>query len=204
TNVQQWLNDYRWEAPPQLAAEGRLVLPAWTHGAPAWTDEVGRSLELRGQFQAGVGGYRGFTFSAAESPFSLTNLAWRLSDLKVVRPEGALQGEYTGDEDTHQFHWRLRSTIDAKAVRSLLEKEAQRAAVDFFEFTTTPAVAAEVWGNWRDLDHVSFLAQIAATNFTFRGETVKECRTTLIYTNEFLSFIAPEVLREGERGTALG
>jgi hypothetical protein len=204
TNIQQWLNNYHSQTPPQLEVDGRLTLPSWTNHAPDWIGDVTPSLELRGKFQAGAGAYGGVTFTSAQSLFSLTNSAWRISDLKVERPEGMLEGQYTSDTDTHQFHGRVRSTIDAKAVRPWLEKEGPQRALDFFEFTTPPLIEGQVWGNWLDLDHISFAAWVAATNFIFRGESVKDCRTTLVYTNEFLSFIAPEVQRVGERGTATG
>jgi hypothetical protein len=204
TNIQQWLNNYQWQAPPQLEVDGRLTLPPWTNRAPDWVDEIVPSLELRGRFQAGEGAYRGVSFTSAQSPISLTNSAWHISDLKVTRPEGTLEGQYTFDTDTHQFHGQVRSTIDAKAVRPWLEKEEPQRALDFFEFSAPPFIEGQVWGNWRDLEQISFVARAAATNFTFRGESVKDCRTRLIYTNGFLSFIAPEVQREGERGTAAG
>lgn len=204
TNAQRWLGKYSWKSPPLLEAQGRLTLPPWTNREPNWRGEVMPTLFVAGKFQVGAGAYRNVNFDSASSPFILSNLLWRIPELKVSRPEGTLEGAYTSDKRTRDFHWRLRSQIDPKAVKSLLEEETQQRAFDYFEFTVPPVIEAEIWANWLDMDRLGIVARIAATNFTVRGETVKDCVSRLHYTNKFLAFLEPQVQREGERGAAPG
>jgi hypothetical protein len=204
TNTQRWLTKYSWETPPKVTAEGALRLPAWTNRHPDWRGEVLPGVSMQGRFEVGPGAYLGVPFSSAQSPFTLTNMIWRLPELKVARPEGTLEGVYESDQRTRDFHWQLLSTIDPKIARPLFQTEQQQRAFDFVQLSAPPVVEAEVWGRWGDVERIGAAGRLAATNFTFRGERVKDCVTGVHYTNRFLTFIDPEVRREGERGTAPG
>jgi hypothetical protein len=204
TPAQSWLANYSWQTPPKIEAQGRLLLPAWTNRQPDWPAEVQPTLAVSGRFEIGPGTYRTIPFTSAESPFAFSNLIWRLPNLKVTRPEGNLEGDYTSRPQAKEFHWRLRSQIDPKVARTFFEEETQRRAFDYVQFTTPPLIEAEIWGHWRDLNRLGVVAHVAATNFTFRGETVKAASTRLIYTNKLFNLIEPQIRREGEYGSAPG
>ncbi len=206
TNAQQWLANYSWRASPKVEAEGRLTLPAWTNRHPDWRGEVLPTLSLAGKFDVGEGGYRGLPFSAARSPFNLTNMYWRLPEMRVTRPEGTLEADYSSDQRTRDFRWRLRSRIDLKAARPLLTGDAQTRVMDFFQFTTPPDIRADVWGRWGDLDRLGVVAEVALANAAFRGQTVETVHAHADYTNKVFTILAPTVTRaEGrEHGAADG
>ena len=205
TNSQRSLANYSFESPPALEAQGRLILPAWTNRHPDWKGETMPSMVLAGRFEAGPGSYRGVPFSSAQSPFCLTNLLWQLPSLKLTRPEGSLEAEYSSHPLTRDFHWRVRSQIDPLIAKPLFQNEMTKRALDFFQFTTPPAIQADIWGNWGDADRLGAVAQVAATNFAFRGEAVKDCQTRLHYTNKVFVFTECRLQRErGEQGVLQG
>jgi hypothetical protein len=204
TNLQEPLDTFVWEQPPRLQAQGRLVLPAWTNRHPEWIAEVEPTLAVEGTFEAGPGLHYGVSFDSARTFFALSNSVWRLLDLIVTRPEGEVRGEYVSDNRTHDFRWRWRSGIDPKALRPALNTDAARQLLNDFVFTTPPAIEGDIWGNWRDPAGLGFAARVAMTNLTFRGEAIKGCTTRVAYTNKFLSFVEPQLQREGEMGQAAG
>jgi len=200
--TQAWLASYSWHDSPKVQSTGRVILPAWTNRAPDWQGEVRPTLCLRGSFEVGAGAYRDASFSSAASPFTLTNLFWRMDDLNVRRPEGILRGEYSSDLASRDFHWRVHSQFDPRIARPLLEGEPERKALDCFQFTVAPEIDAEVWGRWGDPDRVGLLAQVRATNFVFRGEKVTTFTSGLSYTNKLLIFSDPHVRQGMQEGSA--
>ena len=205
TNSQKWLSNYQFKVPPKFQAQGRLVLPSWTNTALDWTRDVLPGLSLAGSFEAGPGAYRGLSFASAQSPFTFTNSLWELPALKVTRPEGALEARYRSNPLTREFHWQVHSEIDPTIAKPLFPKKLVRQAFDFFKFTSPPIIDAEITGSWLEPERLSASAQLSASNFTVRGEAVKECSTRFQYTNHLLSFFDARVEREkGEHGTAAG
>jgi hypothetical protein len=204
TNLQTSLATCAWEAPPHVQAEVQLVLPAWTNRAPAWQREVLPTLSLQGAFDVGGGTLRAVPFSSARSSLAYSNGVWRLQDLSIARPEGALSGELTADTRTRDFRGRIRSTLDPQALKPLIEDDQARQFLDEFQITTPPVIAMAASGNWREPSHLSLSGDFAASNFVFRGEAIKHCATGIHFTNQFLGFLGPQVQREGERGQADG
>jgi hypothetical protein len=196
-----WLSNYTWKAAPALTAGGRVILPAWTNRHPDWKAEVRPTLSLAGHFQVGEGAYRDVTFISAASPFTLTNLFWRIPDLRVVRPEGTLRGEYSTALATRDFHWSIASRLDPKVVRSFLTKDAERKVLDDFQFTEPPLIIGEVWNRWGDTSRLGINALVRATNVTFRGEEISEVGTGLTYTNKILTFVEPSVRQGSQQAT---
>src|SRR5205085_2336702 len=150
--AQSWVSNYTWRAAPTVRVSGRVVLPAWTNREPDWREQVRPGLSLAGAFEVGEGAFRGASFTSAASPFTLTNLLWNIPDLKVVRPEGSLHGEYSSSLATRDFHWRVQSRLNPTNARPVLEKEFQRRTLDYFKFSDPPEIDAEVWSRWGDFD----------------------------------------------------
>jgi hypothetical protein len=181
-----WLQQYSWAQPPMVIGDVSLVLPGWTNRHPDWRGEVQRSLALDGELTLNRGGaFRGITFNSARSHFTYTNMVWCLSNLFATRPEGYIDAFYLSNDRTKDFYWRISSTLNPAIVRPLLEPQQQR-GLDFFRFTQPPNINGEIWGRWHDPARTAFKARIAATNFTFRGESVDDFRGLAQFTNQFL------------------
>ena len=202
--AQRWLKEFSWPEPPGIDGRGSLVLPAWTNRQPDWRGEVLPTLSWEGEVKLGRGGAcRGVEISALQSHILFSNLAWHLPDLKITRPEGRLEAAHEADARTGDYHFRIRSTLDVRAVRPLLEPE-QREGFDLISFTEPPAIDAEIQGNWHDLELIGGHGKLALTNFAFRGETVSAVQTDFHYTNRFLKITNPRVQRGTEQITADG
>ena len=185
TNGQRWLRQYGWEMAPLARARVSVVLPAWTNSRPNWRQEVLPTMRLDGYVEGGACAFRGAPADAARLHFSCENGSWHIPDLRLERPEGFVELAYAADVPTQDFYWKLRSSIDPRALRPLLEPASQR-ALSLFEFTSPPAIAGEVWGRWHAVDRLGFAVQLALTNFMVRGETADRLEAGLFYTNAFL------------------
>ena len=192
-SAQDWLSGFAWEQPPELKGEVSLVLPAWTNRQPDWRAEVQPTLRFQGEFKTHHGGtYRGVPITAAQSHISYSNMVWRLPDLTVVRPEGALEAVGEEDDRTKDFYLRISSTLDLRILRPLLEAEQQR-GLDYFTFTAAPVIGVEIWGRAHEPERTGIKGRVALTNFTFRGESASALQTAFQYTNRFLQFTYPRV-----------
>jgi hypothetical protein len=200
----RWLEQFTWDAPPRLAGDISLILPAWTNREPDWQAEIQPTLQLRGEFAADRGGaLRGWPIAAAHSHFIYSNQTWTLPDLVITRPEGSLTAEHHADDKTKDFYWRLSSTLDLTSLGPLLPPDAQE-GLDLFSFTEAPAVEAEIWGRYHDGERTGFRGKVALTNFQFRGESFTGVQTSLGYTNRILRFLQPNVQRRVGRARADG
>ena len=193
--AQRWLAQFSWNAPPRLRADISLKAPAWTNRQPDWAGEIQPSLGLQGEFNFERGGaYRGVPFATAHSHFSYSNLCWHLPDFTATRPEGRLEAEHRADDRTQDFYWRIRSTLDVRILRPVLEVEQER-ALDIFTFTQPPMLDLELWGRFHDPERTGLKGRVELTNFTFRGESASSLQTALQYTNQLLEFTAPRIQR---------
>jgi hypothetical protein len=194
--AREWLTNYSWNTPPQVEANGAMILPAsvWTNRHPDWRGELRPTLRLDGQFHVVDGAFRGVRALTADSHFSYSHLTWRLPDLVATRREGRLNVFHESDERTKDFYFRVHSTIDPRAVRPLLQTNQQR-IFDYFSLTQSPVIDGEIWGRWHDPGRIHASARVAATNFTVRGESVGTFQTQLEYTNRILTLIEPRAQR---------
>lgn len=196
TNTQQWLREFEWKKPPRVAAEARLIFPAWTNRGPAFIKKSLETLSASGDFESGPGGFRGVPVASARSHFALTNFVWLLPDLVVARPEGEVHLAGRENTSTREFQWEIQSGIDPKALKPILETAAA-SALDFLEFSRPPFIRGQISGKWDRPDQIGISAQLALTNFTFRKESCDEFRASLQYTNQSIS-LGDVFLRRGE------
>ena len=172
----QWVAQAAWTQPPRLSADIDLVLPAWTNREPDWHAEIPPAIRLEGQLQAPEGGaWKGVSVSGLQSHFSYSNQCWRLSGLRLTRPEGQLLASYSDDALTQEFYLRVAGSVDPRAARPWLGR-GERNALDFFTFTQPPVIEAEVRGRRGDAKQLGIRGRVALTNFTFRGESASSLR----------------------------
>lgn len=185
----QWLGQYSWKgAPPNATAVLGVTLPAWTNRHPDWRREVLPTLTLSGNFDASQVAFRGVPAGDAAGEFALTNASWNIPRVTLRRPEGAVEFAYHGDMFTHDYHFRLRSTIDPTIARQLLDDDRQKRAFDHFSLSTPPLIEGDVWGRWMERERTGFLVKVTATNAVIRGEACDFADGTVGFTNGVLTF----------------
>ena len=195
----QWVAQVAWNQPPRLSANVELVLPAWTNREPDWRAAIPPTIRLEGQLQAPEGGAcKGVSVSGLQSHFSYSNQCWRLSDLRLTRPEGQLLASYSDDALTKQFYLRVAGSVDPRAARPWLGR-GERDGLDFFTFTQPPVIEAEVRGRRDNAKQLGIRGRVALTNFTFRGESASSLQTSVLYSNRVLQLQAPRLLRGGQQ-----
>jgi hypothetical protein len=123
-------------------------------------------------------------------------MTWRLPDLHVTRPEGTLDLVHQANDETHEYYWHVRSSIDLFALRPLFATNQQH-GFTLATFEQPPHIEGEIRGRWYDYNSIGARLHVAATNFTFRGQSVSSVETDLEYTNRVLKMILPHA----ERGT---
>jgi hypothetical protein len=196
-SVPQWLQECTWEEPPQVRGAVSLTLPAWTNSRPDWRAEVQPSLCLEGHIQLAKGGsYRLLTVTGASAHLTYSNLVWHVPELHITRPEGELRAEQRLDDRTKEFYCRLRSTLDPRAIRPLLNTNNQK-VFELITLTQPPALKAEVWGRLQDPDSIGFNAHVSLTNFAWRAQSATSLDARIQYSNRVLQVFHPVV----ERGT---
>ncbi len=198
-----WLSKFSWTTPPKLSGSGSLMLPAWTNRQPDWRGEVQPTVHLSGELAVTNGAYLGLPADWAHSHVTYSNMIWHLPDLEVRRPEGELQLVHTANDRTHDYSWRVHSTIDVHALRPLLGTNEQR-GLDLVTFTRPPVIDGEVWGRWYDYDRIGFQAHVAVSNFLFRGQIADHFESMARYTNRFLELFEPRLQRGAQFVKAAG
>ncbi|MBI2946355.1 MAG: hypothetical protein HYY23_01835 [Verrucomicrobia bacterium] len=187
TNTQRWLRPYSWETPPRVQAEARLLLPAWTNREPGRFKETLKTVAIAGSFETAAAAYRGVPVTSARSQFNFSNSIWRLPNLVVSRPEGQIHLNGVENTATREYHWAIQSRIDPQALAPLLGPSEKR-VLDYFQFAQPPFVQGHVRGQWGRPEHTGFSAEVALTNFTFRGEALDSVHAALQFTNRLLEF----------------
>ncbi len=200
----RWFTDFDWHSPLDLEARGRVNLPAWTNVPPGWMSELWPSSSVAGRLELGEGAYRQASFTGVTGLFRYTNFLWSASSAVIRRPEGTLEVDASGNQQSGDFRGHLRSTIDLMALRPCFPPKPAENIFRMFEFTVPPSIVAEASGNWGDFSKFSAAAEASVTNMAFREQSLKSASARVAYTNGFLSITKPLALREGERGEADG
>ncbi|HET7624880.1 MAG TPA: AsmA-like C-terminal region-containing protein [Verrucomicrobiae bacterium] len=196
-----WLSQFSWKKPPVARAEGSLILPAWTNRHPDLHLEVQPTVKMAGHVQAGSGAFRGMPFDSAQLHFSYSNLLWRIPDLVATRPEGSLKLFHRGNDRTHDYYFRVQSSVSPEIVRPLLDERQQR-GFDMVTFSNAPQVQAEIWGQWNNHESIGAKGFISVTNFQIKGETIGAAQTGFEYTNGFILCLAPRAETGAQHASA--
>jgi hypothetical protein len=162
-----------------------VILPTWTNKSPDWRKEILPTLQLNGHVSVERGSYRDVTATSAQTDFAYSNMVWTLPHLRVNRPEGGADLNLVADDRTREYHWRIHSVIDPKAIRHLLT-DSQLRVFDDFQFTTPPAIHAELNGHWNEMEKTSVDGEIVVTNFSFRSNSIDKLVCSLQITNQAL------------------
>ncbi len=203
TNAQRWIAAFALEHLPSITNRGRLILPTWHHWPTNWQADVLPSLQMQGRFEAPGGSYQGVSFEHARIPFRLTNQVWELDDLRLDRPEGALQLSAIADEQTGAYQVALASRIDLLALQPVLTNAANVFAM--FQFSNQPPqIDARLSGNRRDPATFTADARVSVTNVVFRDVPIQGLTARVTYSNQWLAVLQPAVIRDGEFGRADG
>jgi hypothetical protein len=145
-----------------------------------------RSLDLQVRVDGRDAAYNGFPAPEAGVTLTISNEVLRLRDLTVQRPEGRADLSYDLDLVRRDFRWRVQSQVDPPAAAPAVDPVLPD-IVRLFSFSAPPRVTGEVWGNWNPPKVVNFALQLAATNFTFRGEPFLSLEGALLKTGSQLT-----------------
>ncbi len=198
---QRWIAKYTWETPPKVEGNLRVVLPVWTNAAPNWREEVLPTLWLDGNVSVGRGSYREVTATSARTEFTYSNLVWSLPHLRVDRPEGGADLSLIASDRTREYHWRIHSQIDPRAIRHLLGEKPQR-VFDDFQFTTPPTIRAELYGHWYEMEKTSGAGEVIAKNFSYRSNSIDQLTCSFSFTNQILQATEGRLEHDGKFITA--
>jgi hypothetical protein len=204
TNLQQAVAACAWQSPPRLQLEGWLDVPVVTNLGLRSAQPGAVVRRLQGRVDVGPGAVEGIEFEALQAQFQLTNQLWHVQDLVLHRPEGSLEADGTVDPHSGQFAVRFRSSCDPQMIKLLVKNQRTRALLDDFRLSAPPRIAGQLWGNPRQPESLGLVAEVAATNFWFRDEPILAFTATVAYSNRFLSFVQPQLLRLGEQARADG
>jgi hypothetical protein len=180
--ARRWISQFDWDSSPQVHADLGFVLPPWTNKMSDWPESLRAGVELAGDFSIGRCSFRGIPIASATAGFSYANRVWKVSDLCVDAPAGALIVDFTGSDANGEYYFRFDSRLDPAVVRPLLT-EKQQQALQQVSFSQRPEIHGEAWGVWHDPQSAGFAGTIALTNFVFRGETVDQLDASLQFTN---------------------
>ncbi|MGP8200105.1 MAG: hypothetical protein ACLQU4_11460 [Limisphaerales bacterium] len=182
--ARKWLAQFDFVTPPKVNARLRVVLPPWTNRPAGWSDDVGSSLQLAGDFTTGHASFCGVPVESASSRVTYTNRVWHVSGLHAVRPDGDIDLDYTTGPQT--FHYVIDSRLEPKATLPFVAPGKPH-LLDELAFRQPPGIKAEIWGSWREPGRLAFTATARAADFVARGEPVAALSLRVDFTNQVLT-----------------
>lgn len=205
--VEGWMNakaresigQYGWdkESLPRLSGQVGITLPGWGIPDHEARLEIHRSLTMDAWLSGTNLSFRGLPTLTAHGAITYTNRYWRIGPLDIVRPEGSVQLSYENDEDTHDYRFDVRSTIDPMIVRPLLDEKIQR-EMDRVSLPQPPRVEGQLWGRWQEPELTGFQLHLALTNAVVRGEPIEWADGDVGYTNRVLTFREVRARSDGD------
>lgn len=190
--AQQWFDQFSWSRAPQIRCAGALVLPAATNAPADWLPQLLPTLRLAGELSATRSAFREVAVDSLRSRFTCTNLVWRLPDFELASPAGGLRFDHIGNATTHEFYFRLHSTLTPEFVRPLLSAR-ELELVNLAQFGAAPVIEGELWGNWSDWERIGFRGRLALTNSSLRGQFADAAVAAVNYTNRVAEFLGLRV-----------
>jgi hypothetical protein len=162
-----WLDQFQWSAPPKIAGNARLVLPAWTDAVESWREDIQPGLQLSGTFDVDQVVFQKIAFDHAVGTFSHTNLVWHVQDARLSRPEGGIQLNLASEGRGAHQTIRFLSTIDPEALKPVLGEHADK-VFEMVRFPKPPLIegTADIFRD--DLKRSTFFGRVATTNVHVR------------------------------------
>jgi hypothetical protein len=180
-----WLNDFIFYTAPRMDLRVNLSLG----------EQI--AVRLMGHVEAAKFTYRTIVFENGTADFSWDGERWSVRDVHLARNGGE---ELTGDvlRVPDEFRARLRSTINPKALRPLVNGKAAETLAQF-EFSRPPEITLEAHGASPTLEALTVDGEISLQSASFRGVPADSVTATLKYENRVLS-IAPFHVERREGG----
>ena len=195
------MDRYGFVDSPVVRLQGRVRFPDAGLPRSEWTQQFKQKLELTGKVQTKRANYRTIPVTSASSTVMLTNGIWRLSDLRVTRPEGELHLDYECDSATKDYRWTYRGTVMLPDLAPLMTS-AQKAELEHFEFRQPLNLTGEARGRWRSPELTRFHTELATTNLLFRGVAVRALQADLSYVNRLIKATEVHIERDEGKFTA--
>jgi hypothetical protein len=198
-----WLRGFKWEQAPDVALRGQLVWPEWTNRAPDWSGEVKPGITLAGRVAVTNVTIRDITARSVATHLNYSNRVWDLPDLTVHRPEGTLRVNLRSDEVSHDFAIAAQGQFDPRAVNLKVKGQGHH-GLEHLQTTNAPWLDAQVSGDWYEPQELWVRANVAWTNFSYRGQAIVTANALLEYSNQILQVSHPRVERSDGIATADG
>jgi hypothetical protein len=188
-NTRKLIGEYGWqpERLPKLWGEVGIRLHGWGLPGPEERQRLQGSVTVDAQMDVTNATFRGLPADRGTGRITYTNRFWRIGPLHIRRPEGDLLLTYDNNDLTKEYRFGIRSEVDPKIVRPLLEEKAQL-ELDRIELPVPPRVEGEVWGRWQAPEETGFRVDVAVTNLTVRGQPVEWATGEVSYTNRVMTF----------------
>ncbi|MCB1128732.1 MAG: hypothetical protein KDM81_19710, partial [Verrucomicrobiae bacterium] len=136
-------------------------------------------------------------FDTARLKVEVADSTLRLRGMRLDRPEGSADLEYTLGILTREFHWQLDCRLNPSRVAPAIDAEVVR-ILSPFEFTNAAHVRGDAWGSFRPPRRTELALEIDATDFRFRGESCDLLSGTLFLTNRIVTAANARVQHDGE------
>ncbi|MDX1952387.1 MAG: hypothetical protein SFY81_09385, partial [Verrucomicrobiota bacterium] len=200
--VRNWLDQFKWEQPPEIEVAMGMRFPEWENPRPNWREEVMPTFTLAGSLTITNGTFYKIPASISATEFSLTNFLWMVPRLVISRPEGNLIVSYEGDLKTSRFDWKIDSSIDITALSPLIKNKEGKIALQRAEFSVPPKIVASIHGRWDDESSLAATGTVIATNFVYHDANFDSTSLNFSYSNRFITFTDLSATRPGEMATA--
>jgi hypothetical protein len=191
------LYEFSWTQPPELRANGSLVLPVWTNRQPDWRDEVQQTIRLNGELAFTNASVLGAKIDSAHTHFSYSNLVWNLPDLSIAQARTKLELNGGEEDATKKYEWHIRGAFDPESARPFLTASNAVRGFSRLKFTEPVILDADVTGRLYDYYSMAASGHLSWTNFSYRGQSADSVVGGFFYTNRVLEFLNPRLRRAG-------
>ncbi|RME96572.1 MAG: hypothetical protein D6766_00290 [Verrucomicrobia bacterium] len=183
--MRRWLGQFAWEVPPVAEARVEAVLPPRETPPPEWGRRLLATARVRGHLEGTNSAYRAVPFQSVRFDLALDGPTLRLRNMRLERPEGGADLEYTLGLLSREFHWRFDCRLNPKAVAPAVDRHLVP-ILDPFEFDQAAWVCGDAWGTFKPPKRTDLALQIDAAGFRFKDRPVDRLTTALFLTNRTL------------------